>query len=132
MEKKAASLKPYIVACAVQALPVIVWISAPGVFGDSGASDSFLRLLMWSNAASFIGGMIIGTLRVRKLSQAGKCLAPMLIVAAVAALFRSDSSSEVAIYMISIYVVSQAPAAILGGAFGAYSAGAKAWRKQRG
>ena len=131
MGSKITSLKPYIAACAVQALPIIGWASYPEVFGGRGTSDSFLRFLMWSNAASFGGGAIIGAFRVSKLSQAGKCLVPVVILGALGALAQSDARSEVAIYMLVVFIVSEAPAAILGCAIGAFGVGARAKHKSR-
>lgn len=115
------SLKPYFAACIVQALPIAAWAARPALFGDM-ASAQFFHLLAWSNLASFAGGVIIGALRVGKPTQLLKCLVPALAVGALGALFQSSDRSEIAIYMLGIFILSQAPGAILGGAIGAFGA----------
>jgi hypothetical protein len=124
---KDTSLKPYLTACAVQALPIIAWAVRPSLFGETGTGEPFLRLLAWSYAASFTAGAIIGAFRVRKLPQTVKCLIPILIIGALAALVQSGARSEIAIYLIS-----QGPGAIFGGTVGAFTAGnLVAMRKSR-
>lgn len=110
----------YLLALTIQLVPIFAFQWKPQRFGEDYLGRRFFMFLAASEGASVLAGSVIGFAQVARLSQIPRALIPILGPAAVVVALNSQRMSDVGIYMICVYIISQSPGAILGASIEAF------------
>ncbi|MBI3553594.1 MAG: hypothetical protein HY077_13945 [Elusimicrobia bacterium] len=106
------SLAPYVIAGIIEVLPVIIWANFKPEF------STFIEI---SFIATVIGSVIVGAKRVKRYTETPKALIPIAIIAlAPLVMGFAQGLNPVGLYLVFIFLVANAPAAILGASIGAF------------